>query len=218
MWKNEEARDESYRRALERNRRPLLSHGRAMSDDELLARLRQIGFDVQCQGLVDGFSNFVSAEAMSQGMIAGAGTGIPESQVDWVWIATTPVRVAAVRNSRSVVPGSLGRTSPLGSRVHVPLGPHQAEGPVQRPYRLRILAFTASQESPEAGLLIKLAPRRVRPASGQADRIRVARDRPPRDNAKATPISKSRSEWSNGVAAWSVCRLVTVPVRYRERR
>ena len=83
------ARDESYRRALERNRRPLLSHGRSMSDDELLAKLRQFGFDAQRQGIVDGFPNFVSAEAMSKAMIAGAETGIPDVEVDWVWIATT---------------------------------------------------------------------------------------------------------------------------------
>ncbi len=83
------ARDESYRRALEQNRRPLLSHGRGMSDDELLAKLRQFGFDVERQGFVDGFRNFISAEAMSKDMIAGAGTSIPDVQVDWVWIAIT---------------------------------------------------------------------------------------------------------------------------------
>jgi len=83
------ARDESYRLALERNHRPLLSHGRSMSDEELLAKLRQFGFDVQRQGFVGGLPNFVSAEAMSKAMIAGAGTGIPGVEVDWVWIATT---------------------------------------------------------------------------------------------------------------------------------
>ena len=83
------ALDKSYRRALERNRRPLLSHGRSMSDDELLAKLRQFAIDARRQGIVDGFPNFVSAEAMSKAMIAGAETGIPDAEVDWVWIATT---------------------------------------------------------------------------------------------------------------------------------
>ena len=83
------AQDEPYRRALERNRRPLLSHGRSMSDDELLAKLRQFAIDARRQGIVDGFPNFVSAEAMSKAMIAGAETGIPDAEVDWVWIATT---------------------------------------------------------------------------------------------------------------------------------
>ena len=39
------AQDASYRRDLERKRRPLLSHGRSMLDDELLAKLRQLGID-----------------------------------------------------------------------------------------------------------------------------------------------------------------------------
>jgi hypothetical protein len=60
-----------------------------MSDDELLAKLSQFGFDAQRQGIVDDFPNFVSAEAMSKAMIAGAETGIPDAEVDWVWIATT---------------------------------------------------------------------------------------------------------------------------------
>ena len=83
------AKDKSYRRALERKRRPLLSHGRAMSDDELLAKLRQLGFETQRQGLADDFANFVSAEAMSRAMIAGATVRIPEAELDWIWIATT---------------------------------------------------------------------------------------------------------------------------------
>jgi uncharacterized protein YecA (UPF0149 family) len=48
-----------------------------MSDGELLAKLQQFGFDAQRQGLVDGFPNFVSAEAMSKAMIAGADTACP---------------------------------------------------------------------------------------------------------------------------------------------
>ena len=138
------ARDEPYHRALERNRRPLLSHGRRMSDDELLAKLGQLGFDVQRQGILDGFPNFVSAEAMFKAMIASAETSIPGVEVDWVsisarkdirwrgcpalhslysqaaplmvvlstectrWGATPLVHAVAVRNSRSVAPGSPG--------------------------------------------------------------------------------------------------------------
>ena len=83
------SQDESYRRTLERNRRPLLSHGRSMSDDELLAKLRQLGLDAQRQRIVDGSSGFVSAQAMSEATIADAGIAIPDVEVDWVWIATT---------------------------------------------------------------------------------------------------------------------------------
>jgi hypothetical protein len=83
------AQDESYLQALERNRHPLLSHGRSMSDDELMAKLRQLGLDIDRQGLETGFPEFVSAQAMSEAMIADAGIAIPDAEVDWVWIATT---------------------------------------------------------------------------------------------------------------------------------
>jgi len=83
------ARDKSYRRKLERNGRPLLSHGRIMSDGELLAKLRQLGLDTQRQRIVDASPNFVSAQAMSEAMIAEAGIAIPDAQVDWIWIAMT---------------------------------------------------------------------------------------------------------------------------------
>ncbi len=83
------ARDPSYRRNLERNRRPLLSHGRNMSDDELLAKLREFGFEVHRQGFVEDCRNFVSAQALSEAMMAGADAKIPGFSADWVWIATT---------------------------------------------------------------------------------------------------------------------------------
>lgn len=81
--------DKSYRRDLERNRRPLLSHGRSMPDDELLAKLCELGFDVQRQGIAEVFHNFISAEALSKAMIAGEEADIPGTDLDWVWIATT---------------------------------------------------------------------------------------------------------------------------------
>ena len=60
-----------------------------MSDDELLAKLRQFRLDVRRQEFVDAFPDFLSAEAMSKAMIAAAGTHILGVEVDWVWIATT---------------------------------------------------------------------------------------------------------------------------------
>jgi hypothetical protein len=74
---------------MERNRRPLLSHGRKRSDDELLAKLHELGFDVQRQGFVEDCRSFVSAQDMSEAMIAGADADIPAAKVDWMWIATT---------------------------------------------------------------------------------------------------------------------------------
>ena len=39
------AKDVAFRRTLERKGRPLLSHGRGMSDDALLGKLRSLGLD-----------------------------------------------------------------------------------------------------------------------------------------------------------------------------
>jgi tetratricopeptide (TPR) repeat protein len=86
---NRAEEDESYRRILERNRHPLLSHGRGMSDDELLAKLRKLGLAMDRQGILDALPRFVSAEAMSQAMIADAEADIADAEVDWVWITTT---------------------------------------------------------------------------------------------------------------------------------
>ena len=83
------SQDASYRRDLERNHRPLLSHGRSMLDDELLAKLRQLGIDAQPRWLVDSFPNYVSAEAMSNAMIDCMEAEIPDTEGDWVWIALT---------------------------------------------------------------------------------------------------------------------------------
>lgn len=83
------AQDASYRRKLEKTRRPFLSHGRSLLDDELLAKLRQLGIDAQPRWLVDNFPNFVSAEVMSNALVDCAETEIPDAEVDWVWIAIT---------------------------------------------------------------------------------------------------------------------------------
>ena len=87
------AQDASYRRDLERTRRPLLSHGRSMLDDELLAKLRQLGIDTQPRWLVDSFPKSVSAEAMSSALVVCAEAEIPDAEVDWVWIAKTCFRL-----------------------------------------------------------------------------------------------------------------------------
>ena len=51
-------------------------------------------------------AQFLSMAGLSVAVLSRGGKGSA---------ATTPVHVAAVRNSRSVVPGSLGSTSALGS-------------------------------------------------------------------------------------------------------
>jgi hypothetical protein len=47
------AKDGDYRAVLEKNGRPLLSHGRSMSDDALLAKLHSLGLDSERQTVTD---------------------------------------------------------------------------------------------------------------------------------------------------------------------
>lgn len=83
------ADDEAYRRALEKNRRPLLSHGRAMADDALLAELRSLRLDVDREGLSRLFPRFVSAQEMAEAMMGQVEVDVPDVQEDWAWIAIT---------------------------------------------------------------------------------------------------------------------------------
>jgi hypothetical protein len=81
--------DDAFRRSLEKKGRPLLSHGRDMSDDQLLGKLRSLGFDAERERLLDLFPRFVSAQAMAEAMFDETKIDIPASQEDWVWIAIT---------------------------------------------------------------------------------------------------------------------------------
>ena len=83
------ATDDSYRRTLEQKGRALLSHGRAMSDEALLAKLHGLGLDADRERLLGAFPRFTSAEGMAKAMIAQAPSPIPDAQTDWVWIALT---------------------------------------------------------------------------------------------------------------------------------
>jgi len=79
------ASDEGYRQLLQQRGKVLLSHGRALSDDALLSKLRtrNVGLDknqflLQSQG-------FFSAEEMARAVYDDKGT--PAEDQDWVWIA-----------------------------------------------------------------------------------------------------------------------------------
>ena len=89
MAEDRAAQDAGYRRALKKTGRPLLSHGRAMSDETLLAKLQELGLDVDRERLVAAFPTFISAERMTNRMIADAPSPIPDAQIDWLWIALT---------------------------------------------------------------------------------------------------------------------------------
>jgi hypothetical protein len=81
------AQDDAFRRDWKRGGRPLLSHGRAMSDESLLAKLHELGLDADRERLLATFPRFTSAEAMADAMIAHAPSPIADTQTDWVWIA-----------------------------------------------------------------------------------------------------------------------------------
>jgi hypothetical protein len=83
------ATDDTYRRILEKKARPLLSHGRAMSDDALLAKLRSFGIDADREKLEGLFPRFSSAEAMAKAMVGSAKARVPDLEKDWVWIILT---------------------------------------------------------------------------------------------------------------------------------
>ena len=89
MAEDRAANEVAYRRALEQQGRPLLSQGRAMSDEMLLAKLRGLGLEADRERLVGSFSRFISAERMARAMIAAAPSPISAAQSDWVWIALT---------------------------------------------------------------------------------------------------------------------------------
>ena len=89
MVEERAAKDDAFRRTLEQQDRPLLSHGRGMSDDALLRKLRSLGFDAERKRLADLFPSFVSAQAMAEAMMGEAEVDIPDLQEDWVWIAIT---------------------------------------------------------------------------------------------------------------------------------
>ena len=89
MAEDRAATDAAYRRTLEKKGRPLLSHGRAMSDEALLAKLHGLGLDADRERLLGSFSRFISAERMANAMIADASSPIPAAQTHWVWIALT---------------------------------------------------------------------------------------------------------------------------------
>ena len=89
MLEERAAKDVAFRRSLERKGRPLLSHGRGMSDDALLGKLRSLGLDADRQHLLDLFPRSISAQAMADAMIDHTGCPVPDFEADWVWIAVT---------------------------------------------------------------------------------------------------------------------------------
>jgi hypothetical protein len=83
------ASDEAFRKQLEKTGKPFLWHGRALSDDDLLAKLASLGIVLNRARFLRNIQSFVSAEEMAQAVYDHPDTDIPDKEQDWVWIAFT---------------------------------------------------------------------------------------------------------------------------------
>jgi hypothetical protein len=83
------ASDEDYRRQLQRRGKVLLSHGRALSDEALLAKLRSLDLGMDEDQFRTLSQRFFSAQEMAQAVYAGPGRDLDGQDQDWVWIAFT---------------------------------------------------------------------------------------------------------------------------------
>jgi len=79
---------EGVRRELVRNGRPLRSSAEALSDDELLAKLRDLGLDVDRDGVERLCAGALSAEEVAGPIVAKLKLD-DDMTVDWVWISLT---------------------------------------------------------------------------------------------------------------------------------
>jgi hypothetical protein len=80
------ATDEKYRAQLERNGKAVLSSGRRLSDEQLLAKLRDLGIDLDRDKLDDLSQRYFSAEELSRTVAAERRSPIRAADEDWVWI------------------------------------------------------------------------------------------------------------------------------------
>jgi SEC-C motif len=75
---------EDVRRELERNGRPLRSSADPLSDDELLAKLRELGVDVDRDGVERLCAGALSAEEVAKPIVDTL--ELDDMTADWVWI------------------------------------------------------------------------------------------------------------------------------------
>ena len=78
--------EEDFRRELERNGRPLRSSAAPLSDDELLAKLRELGLDVDRDGVERLCQGALSAEEVAK-PIGDKLKLANDMKGDWIWIS-----------------------------------------------------------------------------------------------------------------------------------
>ncbi len=88
MLQEEAARDESLRRSLEADDRPMRSGTAELSDDELLGKLRGLGFELDRQALTDLCATALSAEDAAKPLLDNWDSRNPDGgqQGDWIWL------------------------------------------------------------------------------------------------------------------------------------
>jgi hypothetical protein len=77
----EALRDEAIRRQLEQNARPMRSHTSGMGDEDLLAKLRDLGVDADRERLAKLCEGALSAE-----QVVSERLGLHDWDADWAWI------------------------------------------------------------------------------------------------------------------------------------
>ncbi len=83
------ASDAAYREELRKRGRVTLACGRALSDEELLARLASLGIHLDRAEFLRRSEPFVSAEEMARAVSDDPRLKIADRDQDWVWIAFT---------------------------------------------------------------------------------------------------------------------------------
>ena len=84
----ESAKDDSLRRRLEADHRPLRSSASTLADDELLGMLGSMGFELDRRGVEDLCAGALSAEEVARPLHKDWEARNPDGsfQVDWIWI------------------------------------------------------------------------------------------------------------------------------------
>src|SRR5262249_32105854 len=87
LMEEKAAVDEDYRQRLREAGRACLTDGRALSDDELLARLHSLGLATDRDRFLAASRLFLSAQNMAEAEYRRKDVRIAEKDKDWVWIA-----------------------------------------------------------------------------------------------------------------------------------
>jgi hypothetical protein len=83
------ASDADYRELLRKNGKITLATARALSDDQLLAKLTSLGIAVDRASFPDRIKPFVSAEEIARAICDQPDSQIASRDEDWVWVAFT---------------------------------------------------------------------------------------------------------------------------------